>query len=178
MARNFTLLMVGLIFALVTIELGGFDILPGVLGYAIVAVASYNLAQYATKFQIARNLALPLVVLSLLTYVTPPGVRESLLLISAILTILLVWFVLGAVIQFTRERDRMDLAKHGIRYRRIYVGIAAFAFLIQLATAVQPELAEGFLGIMMVATIGILIFILRLIYVVRHDLVIEIGGIA
>lgn len=177
MARNFTLLMAGLVFVLVSFNLSRFDVLPDLVGYALIAFASHDLTQYTAKFRITRNLALPLVVLSLIAYLTPRGVTQTLLLINAILTILLVWFLLAAVIQFTRDRDRADLAKHGVKYRRIYVGIAVFAFLIQLAAQVRPESAGGFVGMMAVATLGILIFILRLIYVVRHDLALDPGRV-
>lgn len=177
MARDFTLVMVGLVFALVTLNPVRFDLLPDAIGYGLIAVAAHNLAQYATKFHIARNLAVPLVALSLLAYVTPEGPTLVLHLINAILTILLVWFLLGAVVQFTRERDRPDLAKHAMTYRRIYLGIAIFGFFIQWAAQVQPEGTEGFVGIMTVAILAILFFILRLLVIVRHDLAIDLRGI-
>lgn len=169
------ILMAGLILAFIDVNLFRFDILPDFIGYSLIAVATHTLAQYTATFQRARNVALPLSVLSLLTYLVSLGVAQLLLLAEAILTILLVWFLLGALMQFADDRGRPDLAGHALNYRRIYVGIAGFAFLIQLAAYAQPDAAEGFVALMGVAILVILVLILRLIYVVRQDLAINPG---
>ncbi len=170
MARNFAILMAGLIFALIDINLNRLVLLPGFIGFILIAFASHDLTQYASKFRIVRNLALPLVPLSLIAWLAPLGVAQPLLLIHSILTIILMCFLLGAVMQFTSERHRPDLTGHALTYRRIYIGIAIGAFLIQWAAQIRPEDAQGFVGVMAVAILGILIFILRLLYVVRQDL--------
>lgn len=177
MARDFTLLMVGLVFALVDITLNRFELFPSFIGYALIAFAGHSLAQYAGKFRVMRDLALPLVALSLLGYVTPWRVSQILGLISSILTILLVWFLLAGVIQFTKLHERPDLAGHAVNSRRIYLGIAIMAFLIQLAAVFQPEEAAPFVTLMAVATIGILVFIVRVLYAVRHDLAVDVGRV-
>lgn len=173
MARDFLILMGGLLFALIDIDLHRFVLLPDFVGYALIAFASHNLSQYAPRFEVARNLALPLLALSLLVYLIPAGIAASLLLVNAFLTILLVWFLLGALIQFADERERPDLASYALIYRRIYVGIAAVAFLLQWAALSWPEEAGAFLGIMAVATLLVLALILRLLYVVKHDLAVD-----
>jgi hypothetical protein len=177
MARHFLFLMVGLVFALVNITVNRVDLLPAFVGYVLIAVASHNLGQHSVKFQVARNLSLPLVVISLLVYASPLTLGPALLLIQALLTIVLVCFLLGAIIQFAEDRERPDLVEHGVNYRRFYVGIALLGFLIQLAIQAWPEAGiEGFVGVMGVATIVILAFILRFLYAVRHDLAIDTIG--
>lgn len=162
--------MVGMVFALVSVTVNRFDLLPDFVGYGLIAFAAHNLAQYAGRFGIVRNLALPLLLLSLSIYFLSAGVVGGVLLAETVLMVVLVCFLLGAVIQFVTDRGRPDLVDHAILYRRIFVGVGIAAFFVQWISLVRPEEATGLVSIISLATIIILAFILRLLYVVRHDL--------
>lgn len=173
MGRDFIILSVGLVFILVSVFVGGVDILPAFVGYALIAFAAHSLTQYAPAFRFTRNLALPMIVYSLFATFSPGAISPTLLAVESVLTIVLVCLLLGAVIRFTDSRERPDLAEHGVLYRRIYVGIAVVAFLFRLAAFVQPEAAAPFLSVMMLGTIVILALIIRLLYAVKQDLAVD-----
>src|SRR5690625_1217348 len=176
MASQFLLLMVGLVFALINFQIGRFEILPDFIGYLLIGLSSHNLSQYTAKFRIARNIALPLLILSVLRYFLAPRGAEILFLINSILEISLIWFVLAAAIKFSRERERPDLAENGLKYRRIYVAIAVVDFLFRVAGYFQPESAQGFIALMSIAFVIVLGLILHLFYVIREDIALKIDG--
>lgn len=169
MGRSFLLLCWGLVFVLADFHVNGFPVLPDFAGHALIAAGCHGLIQYTGAFQLARNLAAPLAILSLIALFAPPALLQILLILNPLLTLLLVWFLLGAVIRFTEARERPDLAGHAVLYRRIYTGIALFAFVFQQAARARPEAAEGFVGLAAVAMLVILFFIVRLLYVIKQD---------
>ena len=173
MARDFWMLIWGLVFVLIDFEVKGFDIVPDFLGFGLIGVGASSLVQYAGAFQRARNLAWPLAGLSLLTYLFPPQTGRVLSMIAAVLTILLVWFLLGGVMQFTEERERRDLTKVAGRYRRIYAGVAIFAFLISVAAWFEPESASPFVALIALVMAVYLAFLVRLLVVVKGELAVD-----
>lgn len=176
MGRFFTFLMVGLIFALVSFRIDRIELLPDFVGYAFIFFGSHGMLQYTVKFKMPRNLAAPLIFLSLLTYLLPLDAAALLTLLNAALAIVLVWFLLAAVMRFAEERDRPDLARNAVVFRRFYVGIAVASFLIQLAAYFQPVAARDFVAIMALATLVILVLILHLLFTVRQELAVDVGG--
>lgn len=176
MARDFILLMVGLVMALISINVNGVDLLPDFIGYGLIAFAAHSLGQYAGKFHLSRNLALPLVILSLIADLGPWPVAQTFFFVNTALTIPLVWYLLGAVMQFVEKRERPDLAGQALKYRRVYLAIAVFALFIQLAAQFRPTEAAGFASILGLATAVILAFIIRLLYIVRHDLAVDMNA--
>lgn len=173
MAKDFTILSIGLVFVLVDIHPGGIEILPDFVGYGLIAWAAHSLSQYTEAFKIARNLALPLIAFSLFVFFFPQFWSPALLALGSILKVVMIWFLLGSVIRFADARDRPDLADHGLIYRRIYVGIAVVALLFQMAAQFRPEAAGGFVDLMMAVTVVILALILRLIYIIRQDIALD-----
>ncbi len=173
MARDFWILIWGLIFVLVDFHFRGFDLFPDFVGFGLIGVAAGSLTQYAAAFSKARNLAWPLVGLAVLFYLVPVETGRVLASLGGVLTIFLVWFLLGGVMQFTEERERRDLAKVAGRYRRIFAGLAIFAFLISVAAWFEPEAAAQFVALMALVMVVYLAFLVRLLVVVKGELAVD-----
>ncbi len=169
MARGFTLIFWGLILIFIEFRIDRFEIAPDFIGYALIALGGHSLWQYTHEFRIVRNLAAPLILISLPAFGQPVPLPQVLMIPHAVLTFLLVWFLLKAVIVFCEERGRTDFADHTRLYRWVYAGIAIFAFLLDQAARFEPEAAADFINLIHFAGLVLLCFILRLLYVVRHE---------
>ena len=173
MARGFILLFWGLIFVFVDFRIERFEIAPDFIGFVLVALGCHSLWQYTPEFRTARHFALPMIPLSLIAYGVPSGLVYPLIVTDAVLTFLLVWFLLGALIAFSKERGRVDLAGQTLLCRRVYAGIAVFAFLVEIAAQFEPERAQGSMNFAATASLVLLVFILRILYSIKQDLVPE-----
>jgi|GEM_PF-6664183 len=173
MAFGFNLLVIGLIFVFLDIEVGRFDLLPDFVGFLLLALGANILYPFAAAFRPARNVAGPLVLLTFLELVSPPILLQVLLPVNLILTVLAVWFLMGGALQFATERDRPDLAWHAGTYRRVYVGIGVFMLLFLLFGYIEPEAAGAFVTFFSFLSWVLLAFILRLFYILKREFAVE-----
>lgn len=173
MGRDFWMLILGLGFLLVDIHVGRFDVIPDFVGLALIGLAANEMIQYAARFKKVRDFAWPFVVLSIFTYLFPAKASQILLLVSLVLSVFLVWLLLGGVRQFSEERERSDLAKVAGRYQRIYLGLAILACLLAVAAWFEPESAASFVRMMDVVMMIYFGFAARLLWVVKEELAVD-----
>lgn len=171
MVAGFKLLMIGLVFVLADLRIRGINLLPDVIGYALLAFGAHILVPFAGRFERPRTFGWILVALALLLYVLPPAGAAVLEVIVVVLTIALIWTLFGGVMQFAGDRDRPDLERHAAIYRRIYIGLALATLLFIQLARLDPEAAGAFLQVMAAATLVLLAFMLRLLFVVKHELI-------
>jgi hypothetical protein len=177
MATGFRLLMAGVVFVMANLHIRGFNLLPDVVGFILVALGAQMLVPFADRFHIVRVFGWILVPLALLLYALPQIGVAILQVIIVILVIALVWTLLGGVRQFAGERDRPDLERHAGTYRRVYLGLALVSLFFAQLVYFDAEGAGVFLTVMAAAKIVLLAFILRLLFVVKHDLTSETASV-
>ncbi len=169
MARGFTFLFWGLIFIFVDVRIDRFEIAPDFIGYALIALGAHFLWQYTRDFRKAQYIALALIPFSLLAFARPPPVPQVLAIPEAVLSFVMVWILIGALITFSEERDRPVFADYMRICRRFYAGIAVFAFFLDQAARFEPEKAGEFLHFVAMASVVLLGFILWVLYAMKQE---------
>ena len=159
----------GLVIVFVDYHIGRFNVAPDFIGYALIVFGAHTLGQYTRGFLAARNVAMPLIPLSLWSYGRPPPLPAGVEITDAVLLFCMMWCLLGAVITFCEERYRPVFADYARIYRRIYAGIAILAFLFEQAARFEPEIAGGYVNLAYTASLVLLILILWLLHQIRDE---------
>jgi hypothetical protein len=159
----------GLLLVFLDFSINGFDLLPDVLGYGLVAGGAGGLAKHYDSFRTATSLSWLLAVGSVVVFFIsdPAGARFFGLLMTGF-HCALIWTLLGGVIVLATDQSRPDLAERAASRRVAYV-------VLTVATLLLGWLPGGVLLaplaiVLLVAVFVVIVMILHLIHRVRYEL--------
>lgn len=165
---NFGRIFWGELLVLLDLRINGFDLLPDVIGYILIALGCRGLADDSPKFVTASMWSWLLAAASLIAYIVEGEFELVFGLIFVAIECVMVWFLLGGIIDFVRERGRTDLAE--------VAGVRRFAYILMMCvTMLAVVTAQNARSLAFVAVLGgvitlvVLVMILHLIYRVRHE---------
>lgn len=160
----------GVFFAFLDFTLNGVNVLPDVIGYLLLIIGCGGLAGESRNFAVVPWLAAAMGVLTIwpdwLVEEFAQGMGTTVMVLGG----LLMWVLLGGIMDFTKARQGEDLARRASRLRRAYVGLT---IVIWIAGLLLDGSAHGFLVAVVVVTvvcvIGVMVLILKLIGRVRRE---------
>lgn len=135
MRSSFNLILWGLVFAFFDLTLTGFDFLPDVVGYLLFSLGAGRLAFQSFSFRVASSASMFALLVSLALGVSPPDLAQALALGSTLLEFLMVWFLLGGILEAARKHDRPRLARLTSKRRAQFVFWVLLAFFLFLVLA-------------------------------------------
>jgi hypothetical protein len=159
--RGFRRIFWGLLFTVFDFHINGFDLLPDVVGFLLIALGLGLLAPQSLRFHTARIMAWFLFVLwfaSLFSLVEganeggPFGGWFYFGVVRDVIDVTMVWQLCGGIIELARERGHEDLALRANTRRALYLALTLAAYFLSFAVLPgNPEFA-------VVAVIGLLVF--------------------
>ena len=137
MSRSFALIFWGLVLTILDFRVNGFDLLPDLMGYLLVALGCEGLALASPRFQMARLIAWILAIFEVYLFFAKP-VDPMVTLAAAILSVVMVWSLLGGIMQVATDLRRPDLAASASNRRIVYAVLMAAChlspFLVEIAS--------------------------------------------
>ena len=158
----------GLLLTLLDVNLGQLDILPDVVGYALIATGCSGLAQMSRHFALAAGVSWLLVALALAALVVEDA---GFALFWMITDGALMWLVLTGVMDLATARARPDLAGRAAGHRLAYVVLVSAAVLTGLITGELGDVGTVLTVVWVACLLPLLFVILRLILTARDELV-------
>jgi hypothetical protein len=171
MKTCFSFIFWGLVFLVVNISINRFDLLPNGVGYALIAIGCGRLAGVSPRFTTAQILSWVLAVLWLVDFIDMP--RDAAVIYGLATTVvrcIMMWMLLGGVIDLAMRCARVDLAQRASNRRMAYVVLAAFAASLGFVGKGLGELAGPMILFAVVVGLVIMVMILHLIYRVRSEI--------
>ena len=170
MFSRFGLIFWGLLLVLLDFKINGFDILPDLIGYILVAIGCAGLSNVSRRFSTASALSWIMSAITLIAYALKGGAATALGFLHLAVDGAMMWFLLGGVMELAASRQRMDLSERASNRRVAYVVLMSLAslagFVVQGSSAVSAILSVG----LMVCIFALLFLILHLIHRVKHEL--------
>jgi hypothetical protein len=169
MRAQFGYVFWGLIFVLLHFKINGFDLLPDIIGFGLIAIGASNLAVLSQQFRLASSLS---IVLAILWAIGLAISGDAGILFGVLVTILncaMMWSLLGGIIDFTTSRDRRDLAELAQKYRVFYVGFMAGMYILVIVARGSGALGGLIAIAAIVVMITLLVLIMRLVHRVRYE---------
>lgn len=158
----------GELLVILDLRINGFDVLPDVIGYFLVALGCQALTAESKKYSTAATCSWILVAASIAAFFVPGDVALPFGLVFMVVDCTMVWFLLGGIIDYVLERERADLAQKAAARRIAYILIMAITMLAIFS-------AGSAHGLGVVAVVGlicmliVMVMILHLIYRVRYE---------
>lgn len=172
---NFFLLIVGLGFILIDFAVQGYDILPDVIGYIMLAIGLMPLTNVNPHFRRARNVSLLMIVIGVLTFITP--VRSFVIEMAniAILSVLLsiAIYVIELVFMYSILMGIAELARsnreHSLSVRAMLLWKYYWILIVVSFFGTILAFFLGILGVLLIigfgiATIVLAYMILKMVY--------------
>lgn len=170
MFSRFGLIFWGLLLVLLDFKINGFDILPDLIGYILVAIGCAGLSEVSRRFSTASHLSWTMLALTLIAYALRDGGGIGFGFLHVAVDCAMMWFLLGGVMELAASRQRMDLSERASNRRVAYVVVMSLAsltgFVAQGSSAASAILSVG----LMVCIFALLFLILHLIHRVKHEL--------
>ncbi|HOL96308.1 MAG TPA: hypothetical protein PLH79_18320 [bacterium] len=166
--RHFHYLFGGLLCTQLDFRVEGWDVLfPDFIGYALFAIGLRGLA-HRPIFHSALVLATGLAGFSLITlYETPSGTDffkgyDSIHFFLMIFDLILVWQILGGIMELAKERSNLKLADTAQLRRLLYVAMAVSPLLLTALTPEQQELFMDYAVAYLLVVYGVIFLVLEL----------------
>ncbi len=167
-ALRFNQIFWGLILVILDLEINGFDVLPDVVGYILVAIGSGGLKDISPKFRLAGALSWSLLFLSLLGFVVASNFATALHFVHLAVNCTMMWNLLGGVMAFCDAHGRQDLTELASRRRVMYVILIVSVRLVAYGVGNSGGTA---LAVILVISLLVLVFmIIHLIRRVRNEI--------
>ncbi|MES2923154.1 MAG: hypothetical protein V4819_16480 [Verrucomicrobiota bacterium] len=171
MVGRLRLIFWGMFFAFLDFKLNDVNLLPDVIGYLLLIIGCGGLARESSRFIGAQGLCAVLAVLSL----WPDWYLEKVVVWighgATLLSVLLMWMLLGGIMDFTEARQGTELARRASRLRRAYVALSLlFWVFIHLAGAPANGFLWVLVAMLVICALGAMLLILKLIGRVRYEL--------
>ena len=165
---HFGQVFVGLAIIALDLRAGRFDILPDFVGYILVALGAGGLAGLAGSFNVARLAAWVLVPVSVVGILFQGYFGMIVRILHLPLDGILVWFLLGGVMEIALNKQRSDLAGRASLCRIAYVALLGVIGLILVIGRALPSVASALGTLTSVATLCLVGVILHLLYRVKQ----------
>jgi hypothetical protein len=160
----------GLLFAILDLNINGFDLLPDFVGYFLIAAGCSGLASESKHFSTAQTWSLTLAILALVSFVIPNDLDTLFGFLRLAVDCAMMWFLLGGVMEFTTARERLDLSERASHRRVAYVVLMCMASLAGVVVRGSRDAGTVMIMLTMICVLPLLILILHLIHRVKHEL--------
>lgn len=174
MATGLRLIFWGLVLVLVDVRLDTFDVLADAAGYVLVAVGAGRLAGVAAGFRTARLATWAMAVPGLADTVVPLQAHPVWGTLAILGDAWLLWALLTGISAWTAAEGRPDFAGRARRCRAASLALLAAAlplgFLARGGGGLGRSDTGGLAVILLVLTLVLMAFVLRLIHRVRAEL--------
>lgn len=163
------------ILIIIDFRLQGFDILPDFLGYLFIIQGLSSLAEVNGFFQRAKKLALPMLLLSILSFYEAPGsnlvfgLATVVFVAIGIIDLLLVYSLFMGIRQLAEERRLDMLALEAESSWRYYLFIS-LAGIMAIGLLFVPVLLVMYILIVFFFNIYVLMKILKFMNLAREEL--------
>lgn len=168
-ATNFNKIFWGLLLVILDFRIKQFDVIPDFVGYILVALGCRALATLSSHFSTAALVSWMLVGSSLLRVMTN-RLGWVFTLVHIALDCLMMWFLLGGVINFASAKDRADLASRASVLRLWYVVVMALGAVAGIVARMAHDLARWMAILVAIGSLILMAFILHLIFRVKREL--------
>jgi len=170
MFSRFGLIFWGLLLVLLDFNINGFDILPDVIGYILVAIGCAGLSNVSPRFSTAGALSWIMLAVTLIAYFLNGGAATGWGFVHLVVDGAMMWFLLGGVMELAASRQRMDLSERASNRRVAYLVLMSLASVSGFAMEGSGA-ASAILAVGLIVCIFVLLFlILHLIHRVKHEL--------
>ena len=160
----------GLLLVILHICINGFDLLPDGLGYVLVATGCSGLTSLSPRFSTAKALCWALAILWVVGFAVRGDAGVIYGVATMVINCIMMWMLLGGIIEFARARNRIDLANSASNRRVAYVVLAVAAALLGVVARGSRDFAIPLVLIIVVSMLAVVVMILHLIYRVRSEL--------
>ena len=168
-ARRFNQIFWGLLLVVLDLHLRRIDVLPDFIGYILVALGCGGLVALSSQFSTARIVSWILVVSSLAWFVVP-GLGWLFTLLHIVLDCVMMWFLLGGVMEFSSAKTRPDFAERASKLRIAYVALMAVGALAGLVARGRHDVAKVMALVVIIGSLILVALILLLIHRVKREL--------
>ena len=163
----------GLFFVLVDVRFNGFDVLPDLIGYILVALGCGGLAHISKHFVTARALSGVLSFLWLIDFIPKSREWDTVVwLVNLLVRCAWMWSLLGGVMEYAEERARPDLSERASNRRQAYIFLMCITTLVGWMSRGSRH-AEPIVILLLIAGLTIMVLILHLIHRVMHELAVD-----
>jgi hypothetical protein len=169
MSLHFGYIFWGLLLVFLDFSINGFDLLPDVVGYALVGYGAGGLTNKFVTFRTATSLSWLLAVGSVMAFFISD--RSATQFFGWLMTgfqCALIWTLMGGVMAVATDRNRPDLAERAASRRVAYAVLTAA--MIFLSFVPGGGLLAPLAIVLLIATFVVLVMILHLIHRVRYEL--------
>lgn len=169
-ATRFGQVFWGLLLVILDVTINRFDILPDFIGYILVAVGLGGLTCLSPQFATACTCAWVLVPVAVVGLLPSRELAVVIELVNLGLGCVMMWYLLGGIMDYSIARDRPDLAERASTRRVAYVALMCAATLLGFVARGIGKPASLLVVIAVVCLLVLLIMILHLIHRVKTEL--------
>lgn len=170
MHRSFSQIFWGLLLVILDLKINRIDLLPDFIGYTFVALGCGTLGSISRRFDTASKLNWILVIAAIWALLSAGRFPVAIKYVYATLDCLMIWFLMGGIIDLSISRSRSDLAVSANNRRVAYATIVAVATLIPLLVGNFRDGAVVLLIIVIGAMLVLLTLMLHIIHRVQVEL--------
>jgi uncharacterized membrane protein len=169
MSSHFGYIFWGLLLVFLDFSINGFDLLPDVIGYALVGYGTGGHTIQNVAFRTATSLSWLLAVGSVMAFfISDRSASQFFGWLMTGFQCALVWTLMGGVMAVATERNRPDLAERAASRRVAYVVLTVAMILLTLLPG--SGLLAPVAIVLLVALLVVFVMILHLIHRVRYEL--------
>jgi hypothetical protein len=160
----------GLLVIILDFDVNGFDLLPDILGYALVALGCARLVSLSPRFRVAASQCWVLALLWLLGFVVADDVDVLYSVAVTALNCTMMWFLLGGIADTAFAHSRPDLAERARNRRAAYVALMIAAQILPFVIAGRSAIGVPLVVVLVGSTLVLMVLILHLVQRVRVEL--------
>ena len=169
MSTHFSQVFWGLLIVMLDLLINDFDLLADGVGYLLVAIGCGGLSVLSPRFVTARSLCFVLAILWLFSFAVRGDVAVVFGIATTVVHCVMIWQLLGGIVDFAMARQRSDLAERAQNRRIAYVAIMIGTSLLALALQ-GPRNAGPLVAVLVVSMLVLTVMILHLIHRVTVEL--------
>jgi hypothetical protein len=169
-AMRFGQVFWGLLLVILDVTINHLDILPDFLGYILVAMGLGGLTGLSMQFATARTCAWALVPIAVVAMLPSREFAVAIEFIGLALNCVMMWYLLGGIMDYSTARGRPDLAERASTRRVAYVALMCLATLLGFVAGGAGRQAGLLVITVVVCSLVLVIMILHLIHRVRTEL--------
>ena len=130
--EGFGLIFWGLLLVILDFSINNFDILPDFVGYILTAIGAGRLIAASRKFKTTQICCWILAVMSLADLIDYREIESFLGLIHRAINCIMIWFLLGGIMDTASDFQKPDLVQKASVYRIMYVILMAITVIAGL----------------------------------------------
>ena len=169
MRKHFAQVFWGMLLVFLDFSFNGFDLLVDGIGYLFIAAGCAGLSVLSQRFNAARILCFVLAILWLIGLMAMGEISIVIGLLATVTNCMMIWQLLGGIIEFASQNQRRDLATRAENRRLMYVVIILISTLLSFALSGSRDAAPLAIPIV-VSMLVLTVMILHLIHRVKVEI--------